>query len=72
MHSNDICRSIAHDAATDEWSDFVVAHWHHGNRSIGGQPVRFVITTGVIAHLVRVTEEEGHCAESLHTGACPA
>lgn len=35
----------------------------HGHWLGGGEPVRVVVTGGEVAHVVDVTEEEGHRAE---------
>lgn len=57
MDGNDIPADEGFDALT---SDGCHAHGH-GLR--GGEPVGVVITGGKIAHIVDVTEQEGHGAE---------
>lgn len=42
---------------------------HHGNWTIGRQPVRTIIATGIMADVVDVAEEEGHRRELPHARA---
>lgn len=41
----------------------------HGHGLRGGEPVGVVITGGKVAHVVDVTEQEGHGAELFQTAA---
>ena len=42
---------------------------HHGNGSVGGQPVRLVVPAGVVADVVEVAEQERHRVEPGNAGA---
>ena len=44
-------------------------HRHHWYRLISREPVRLVISAGIVADIIEVTEEEGHGVEPGHTGA---
>lgn len=48
---------------------FRVLDRHHGNWTIGRQPVRTIIATGVVANVADVAEEEGHRRELSHARA---
>ena len=52
----------------DELRDRVLCHRHHGNRLVGGEPVRLVVTAGVVTDVIEVTEEEGHRVKLVDTG----
>jgi len=69
MNSNDVGRHVAHRTATNKLRDFAAGHGHH--RKCGGrrQPERLVVTTGVVADVVEVTEHERHRAEALQARA---
>lgn len=41
-----------HSKPADVGPDLTVDHGHHGNGRGGGEPVRFVVATGVVAHFV--------------------
>ena len=47
-------------------------HRHHRDRGAGRKPVRFVISAGIIADIVEVTEHKRHSAEARQAGAGPA
>ena len=53
----------------DELWDGVLGHGHHGDGLVGGEPVGPVVPARVVADVIEVTEQEGHCVESMHTGA---
>lgn len=42
----------------------------HGHGLGGSEPVGVVIAGGKVAHIVNVTEQEGHGAELPQTAAC--
>ena len=42
---------------------------HHGNRLGGRQPVRTIATTGIVASVAGITEEERHCRELSYARA---
>ena len=68
MYSDDLGGCLAHRTAADEWPDAVALHWHHGDSLGCGQPEGLIVTLGVVAHLIEVTEDVGHGAESGQTG----
>lgn len=47
----------------------VIGHRHHGNGSGGGEPVGFVIATGVVADVVGRAVEEGDGTEAGEAGS---
>ena len=53
------------NSPANEWSDIVTGdgRHRHGHGLRGGQPVGVVISGGEVAHVVDVTEQEGHRAE---------
>ena len=53
----------------DELGDGVLGHGHHGDGLVGGEPVGPVVPARVVADVIEVTEQEGHCVESVHAGA---
>ena len=71
MNCDHISRCITHYTSTDEGRDFTSSNWHHGKVGIGGQPIGFVVSTGIVADVKGVTEEEWHGTKSLHTGTGP-
>lgn len=54
---------------TDVLWDLQAAHWHHGDGSSGGEPVGFVISAGIVAHLIDVAVNKWHGAEARQAGA---
>ena len=48
-------------------SDGSVGNGHHRNGCVGGEPVRFIVATGVIADVIDIAEEERHRVEALDT-----
>lgn len=54
---------------TDVLWDLQTAHWHHGDGSSGGEPVGFVISAGIVAHLIDVAVNKWHGAEARQAGA---
>jgi len=67
VNGDDIGRDVADRATADEGSDLVARNGHHRQSGGGGQPERLVVATGVVAHVVEVTEHEWHRAEPLET-----
>ena len=65
MHGDHVGHGVTDDTARDVLGDLCLRHGHHGDGGRGGQPVGLVVTTGVVAHVVEVTEDEGHSAEPL-------
>ena len=53
----------------DELGDGVLGHGHHWDGLVGGEPVGPVVPARVVADVIEVTEQEGHCVESVHAGA---
>ena len=47
--------------------DSRIRNWHHGNRFVCWKPIRFVISTCIIANIIKVTEKEWHCVKTLNT-----
>lgn len=58
---------LADGAMTDVGSDLLFSHWHHWKRRRSGEPVGFVVATGVIADVTRIAIKEWHRAESGQT-----
>lgn len=56
---------VTDDAATDVLRDLLPIHRHHRYRRSRRQPVRLVIATRVVAHVVEVAKNEWHRAELL-------
>ena len=71
MKGDHVGRGITDHASTDVVWDFTLPDGHHRDRSAGGQPVRFVVTAGVVADVVEITEDEWHGAEALQAGTRP-
>lgn len=71
MHGQHIGGSVAHSTATDVRPDVTLPNRHHGHRLRGRQPVRFVVTACIVAHIVEVAEDKWHGAETLQTGTRP-
>lgn len=65
VNSNCYCRSLTDRTTTYVRLDFIFNHGHHWKRSSGWQPIGFVITAGVVAHITWVAVQERHCAEAL-------
>lgn len=65
VHGHHHGRSLAHRTPANERSDIVAGdgRHRHGHGLRGGQPVGVVISGGEVAHVVDVTEQEGHRAE---------
>ena len=63
---------VTHNAATDVLYNICLTNWHHGHWSIGGEPVRFVVSAGIVADVVGTTEQEWHSVESSDTGTGPS
>ena len=72
MNCNHIGWNVAHHTAGDVRHKVALAHGHHGNGGVGGEPVGLVVATGIVADVVHVAEEEGHCAEARQTRPSPA
>lgn len=64
MHSHSLGRCFTHGTATDVLWDLNTVYWHHGDRRSGGEPVRLVVSAGVVAHLIDVAVNERHGAEA--------
>ena len=45
----------------------VFGNRHHRNRFVGRQPVGFVVSARVVAHIVEIAEKERHRVELSHT-----
>ena len=45
-----------------------VVHRHHGNGCCGWEPIRLVISTGIITNVVEIAEHKWHGVEASHTG----
>ena len=71
MDGQELRRRLADDAATDEGLEVAAADRRHvhGHRLRGGQPVGVVVARCHVAHVVDVTEEEGHSAETPQAAA---
>ena len=42
----------------------MISNWHHRNCFVCGKPIRFVISTCIIAHIIEVTKQEWHCVKT--------
>ena len=71
MQGDYVGGSVADDTSADVTRDLLFANGHHWHRGVGGQPIGFVVTAGVVTHVVGVTEEEWHGTESSHTRSGP-
>lgn len=72
VNRNDVGGNVAHHAARYVGHKVTLAHRHHGNGGVGGEPVGLVVSTGVVADVVHVAEEEGHGAEARQARPSPA
>lgn len=69
VNGDDVGGSLADDAPGDVGPDGRVRDGHHGDWRIGGEPEGLVVPARVVAHVVRVAEEERHRVEPLDTRA---
>ena len=58
---------VADGASTDVRRDFAVRDRHHRHRCGCRQPEGLVVSTGIVADVVEITENERHGIESLQT-----
>lgn len=65
VYGDDVSRDVAHYAATDVRANSTLFYGHHGYGGSGGQPVGLIVSAGVVTHVVEVTENEWHGAETL-------
>lgn len=49
--------------------NFDLFDWHHRQRSVCAEPIRLIVSTGVVAYVVEVTEQERHGGEFTNTRA---
>ncbi len=64
VNGDNIGRDVTHHTATDVRLDIPVPNRHHRQRSRCRQPEGFVVSARIVAHIIEVTEDEGHGAES--------
>lgn len=69
VHSNGLRGCLTHRAAADVLGNLGLPHRHHGNGGSRGEPVGFIIASGVVAHFIDVAVDEWHGAESGQAGA---
>ena len=55
-----------------ELRNCMLGYRHHRYWLICREPVGLVIPTGIVTHIIEVTEKERHCVEPLDTGASHA
>lgn len=64
MNRNNIGWSFAYATSADVWLNFAFWYGHHRKCCASSQPIRLVVSRGIVANVIEVTEEEWHCAES--------
>ena len=69
MYCDHIGWRLTNYTSTDVVLNSFFANSHHGNRGTGGQPVGFVVSAGIVAHAVEVTEQKWHGTEATQTGS---
>ena len=67
VNSDDVRWSVTDHTSGDVLCDLRLCDWHHRDGRRCGQPVRFVIAAGIVAHVIEVAEDERHSAEPLQT-----
>ena len=67
VDGNDVGGRLADGTSTNIMADGLFTNRHHRNGGVRGQPVRFVVSTGVVADAVEVTEQEWHRTETTQT-----
>ena len=72
MYSNGIGWNVTDNTSADVRSYFVPCDRHHGYRGGGRQPIGFVVSAGVIADVVEITEDERHRVETLEARTRPS
>jgi len=69
MNRNDVGGHVADRTATNKLRDLAAFDGHHRKCGSRRQPERLVVTTGVVADVVKVAEHERHRAEALQARA---
>lgn len=64
-------RYVADDAAANVLRDLLTGYRHHGNGGRRRQPIGLIVSAGVVAYFVEITEHERHRIETLKTRTGP-
>lgn len=67
VHSHHVAWSFAHSASRDVRQDLVTHQGHGGDWHVGGEPVGFTVSVGILAHSRVLAESVWHRAEPSDT-----
>lgn len=67
-------RCFAHRTSRYVSTNFRSRYWchHHRHRFGCAEPITIIVTIGIIAHIVQITEQEGHSGEFFNATASSA